>query len=358
LVNLKSLISQIKRNCNISDAKFWGAYSMCSLLLRLRELYIFENDIRPWEKIQQENISDWLSERENLWKELQERDFEDINIGDDVYGPFEAERINAVLEKENLIYSAGYGVYMKPSFFLADLLYKKNLEDYVVYIAGREYVRDLSYSPAMLQNGIIFARVDTTRHLFWEKFEELRVKSSKSSLAFAFSNYGITPEEELSEDLYRRMFQVALSEVETYIHHEVGEAFEGVRLGEGWEDLLLDFSSRKAELFARGIKDLLSDTSEKGMIRHIIENRKEGSLGFYIVFLGGYRRLLFPEIREAFEDFVESRDWRPIEDARNAGYTRAVRYAERLLYIKKEKPDRAELSEYIEQEILNMGKGF
>jgi hypothetical protein len=227
------------------------------------------------------------------------------------------------------------------------------MEGHVVYIAGSEYVRDLSYSPAMFQNGIIFARMDATRHLLWEKFEELKAKSSKSSLAFAFSKYGLTPEDEPSEDTYRRISLVALSEVETYIHHEIGEAFEGEKLGDEWEDLLIDFSSRKAELFVRSVKDLLSDTSEKGMIKHIIEKKKEGSLGFYTVFLGGYQKLLFPEIKDAVEDFVKSGDWGIVEDVRIEGYKRALRCAERLISLKR---DKTSISEYIEQEILDRKK--
>ncbi len=353
MIDLKTLLSSVKRNCNISDAKYWGYYSLCGLLLRLRELYRSEKGLRPWERINQEEISEWISERENLWQKLEGKGFEDINTGEQVYGPFEVERINAALEKENLLYGAGYGIHMKPSFFLADLLSKKKVEGHVVYIAGHEYARDLAHYPATLQDGVIFARVDTTRQLLWEKFEEMRLKGPKGSLAFAFSRYGIKPEDEPSEDLYRQMFQVASAEVETYIYHELGEAFEATRLGDEWEGLLIDFSGTKIEVFARGVKDLLSDTAEGGMIRHIIENRKEGSLGFYIVFLGGYRRPLFHEIVNAFEGFVESGDWGLIEDARKAGYEKAEVCAERLLSLRREKRDQVGISEYIDKEILN-----
>lgn len=356
MIDLEALISSVKRNCNVSDAKYWGGYSLCGLLLRLRELYRSEKGIRPWERINHEEISEWISERETLWKELEVKDFGDIIIGEQVYGPFEVERTNAVLEKENLLYGAGYGIHMKPSFFLADLLSKKKLEGHDVYIAGHEYARDLADYPATLQDGVIFARVDTTRHLLWEKFEELRLRGPKGSLAFAFLRYSIKPEDEPSEDMYRRMFLVAFSEVETYIHHELGEAFEAKKLGSEWKDLLVDFSGTKVEVFARGVKDLLSDTSEKGMIRHIIENRKEGSLGFYIVFLGGYRKPLFPEITKAFEGFVESKDWGLIEDARKVGYREAEVCAERLLSLRREKKDKAWLSECIEKEMLSRKK--
>jgi len=357
-MNLDTVISQVKRNCNISDARFWGEYSICGLLLRLRELYRSERGLKLWEGIPHKDISDWMSEREVIWKEFQDKDLEDIAIDGTAYRPFEVLRVNTTLEKKNLIYSAGYGLRMKPSFFLADLVSKRTVDGYVVYIAGDEYARDLADYPAMIQDGVIFARVDMTKLLLWGRFEELRVKDPRSPLAFAFSRYGITPDEEPSEDVDRKVSLVALSELETYIHHELGEAIEGEKLGGEWENLLLDLPGRKAEFFSRGIKDLLSDTSEQGMIKYIIENRKEGSLGFYIVFLGGYRKLLFPEIVKAFEKFIESGDWELIEDARKAGYKKAKGYAERLLSIKRDKPDRAWVSEYIEREMTNEIKTF
>ncbi|MEW6214260.1 MAG: Sfum_1244 family protein [Nitrospirota bacterium] len=354
MVDVEILTSRIKRNCNISDAKYWGSYSICGLLLRLRELYRVERGIRPWEKIQQKEIAEWISERENLWQELEDKDFGNIIVGGNVYSPFEAGKINEVLEEEGLIYGAGYGLHMKPSFFLADVVSKKTVDGYEIYIAGSEYVRDLSDYPAMLQDKAIFARVDTTRLLLWGKFEELRLRGSKGALAFAFSRYGITPEEEPSEDINRRLSLIACSEVETYIRHELGEAFEGEKLGDEWKVILAKLSSCRAELFVRGVKDLLSDTSEKGMIRYIIENRKEGALGFYIVFLGGYRRLLFPEILKAFERFTETGDWGLIDDARKAGYKKAKGYAERLLLLHdRSKIEKTEISGYIENEILS-----
>ncbi len=351
-INLNALIAGIKKNCNISDANYWGFYSLCGLLLRLRELYRSEKGMRPWERINQEEISEWISAREALWQELEKKKISDIIIGKEVYGPFEIERINAVLGKENLLYGAGYGIYMKPTFFLADLISKQTIENHDVYIAGHEYVRDLAVYPATLQDGSIFARVDTTRQLLWEKFEELGMKASKVSLAFAFSRYGIVPGEKPSEDMYEQMFHVAFSEVETYIYHEIGESYEERKLGSEWKDMVIDFAGTKIEVFARGVKDLLSDTSEKGMIRYIIETKKEGSFGFYLVFLSGYRRLLFNEIIKAFEGFVESGNWRLVEDARKSGYQKASIFAEKLLTFRREKRDPAWISEYIDKEML------
>ncbi len=72
MINIDTLSAQIKRNCNISDAQFWGTYSLCGLLLRLRELYRSEKGIRPWEKISsRKDVGEWITDRENLWRELE-----------------------------------------------------------------------------------------------------------------------------------------------------------------------------------------------------------------------------------------------------------------------------------------------
>lgn len=353
MIDIESITSQVKRNCNISDAKYWGYYSLCGLLLRLRELYRAEKGINPWENIQQKDIGEWISERENLWKELEDKDFGDIAVNGNVYSPFDVDKINAALEKEELIYSAGFGIHMKPSFFLADILSKKRVDGFTIYMAGKEYARDLSNNPAMLQNRTIFARVDTIRLLLWQRFEELRCNKSKRSLAFAFSKYGITPEYEPSAGVNQKIFQIARSEAETYIYHELGEAFEGEKIGDEWKTFLTSLPDGRSELFARAVKDIMSDTSENGMLKYIIEKRKEGSLGFYIVFLGGYRRLLFPEILEAFQRFAETGDWGFVDNARKAGYRKAEDYAETLLSLyKKNRSEKEWVSKYIENEMI------
>jgi hypothetical protein len=352
MIDIETLTSQIKRNCDISDAKYWGAYSICTLLLKFRELFRSERGVKPWESINQKEIGMWISERETLWNELEGEEFINISINGNLYRPFEVKKINAELEKKGLIYGAGFGVYMKPSFFLADIISQKKWREHDIYIAGNEYVRDLSVYPAMLQDKIIFARIAPTRLLLWEKFDELRSGKPKKSIEFAFLKYGITPDEEPSEDIDKKIYHISHSEVETYIHHELGEAFEGEEIRDEWKSLISDTcSSRRAEFFTRSIKDILSDTSEKGMIRYIIETQKEGSLGFYLVFLTGYRKLLFPEIVEAFQKFTETSEWELVENARRTGYKKAKAYMDRLLSFYG-KNGKIQLLDYIENNLL------
>ncbi len=352
MTDIHTLASQIKRNCNISDAQFWGFYSLCGLLLRLRELYRIENGIKPWEQVIQKDIGDWITDREKLWRELEGKEFENIRVNGDVYNPFDVEKINAALGKKGLVYGAGFGIHMKPSFFLADMISKTKVDGFDIRTAGHEYARDLSDHPAMLQGQAIFARVEPTRLLLWSRYEEMRCRGLKGALLFAFSKYGIAPEEEPSEDLDLKMSLIARSEADTYIHHELGEAFEGNKIGDEWKPFLSCLSHNRTELFARSVKDILSDTSENGMLRYIIKNKKEGSLGFYIVFLGGLRKIVFPEIPEAFRLFIETGDWDLIENARKAGYKTAGDYIEKLLTLYRGGSNNTNISESIEKEIL------
>jgi hypothetical protein len=132
----------------------------------------------------------------------------------------------------------------------------------------------------------------------------------------------------------------------------VGEAVEGEKIGNTWKLLLQELSDGRAGLFARGLKDILADTSEKGMLKHIIELKKKGSLGFYLVFLGGMRKVIFPEILNAFNTFRRTGDWSIIDQTREAGYRRAGEYINRLLELSGEKRSTPKLIDSIEKTIL------
>ncbi|NWF76845.1 MAG: hypothetical protein HXY53_09840 [Nitrospirae bacterium] len=353
MIDINRLKEQIKRNCNISDAKHWGFYSICGLLLRLRELYRSEHEVGLWEKLPQKEVGEWIFNREILWKQLENEEYGDITIKNNTYKPFDIENINTELKNEGLLYGAGLGINLKPSFFLAEIMSQEKIGGYECYITGHEYARDLSNYPAMLQDKTIFVRIDPLKQLLWQRFEELRCKNTKSALTYAFSRYGISSEDLPSADTERQISQIATSEAETFIHHEIGEAFEEEIIGSEWKEFLTYFPHTKAEIFVRSLKDMLSDTSDNGMLKYIIANQKEGSLGFYIVFLTGMRKVLFPEIIDAFNIFTEKCDWSYIDKARKLGYKKAMSYVERLLsknQIYKNEKDL--IAKYIEDSIL------
>lgn len=330
-MNIEDLTKQVKANCNISDARYWGYYSICGLLMRLRELYRSEGSLMPWDEIPKEDISGWIAAKEAQWKALENEDLRPLKIDDAVYDPFQIDEINSRLADVGLLYGAGYGRFNKPVFFLAGLAARKEIYDYRIYYAGKELCRDLSASAAMLQGGCIFIRLDSLKTLLWDKFEELRARKFGGFLKEAFSSYGIEKTEVLSEELFGKIGALSSNLSEFFLRHEMGEAFEDEH-SEEWLEILNRNTDRGLEFYLRGIKDILADTSEIGPLKAIIDKKERRLLAFYMVFLDGLRKELFPEIMNTFQRFVEvGGDWSLIEKARLAGYGRARNLREHVL---------------------------
>ena len=74
------------------------------------------------------------------------------------------------------------------------------------------------------------------------------------------------------------------------------------------------------------------------------------------------RKDLFPELKEAFQEFTETHNWQVIEQAISSGYTRAKNYAEMMSRIYREgkqKNDMKWVEVEMEKRLLNplgMGK--
>ena len=71
---------QVIENCNISDARYAGLYSICGLALRLRDLYKWEKGLEPWVERSSPEILEWIGEKEEAWERLVECNFKDIVI--------------------------------------------------------------------------------------------------------------------------------------------------------------------------------------------------------------------------------------------------------------------------------------
>jgi hypothetical protein len=329
MLDIDHIASQVKHNCNISDARYWGLYSPCGLLLRLRDLYKAERGLMPWDRVDNEEIGEWIGEREALWMRLSSSEFQDIEVMGRYYRPFDVRGINSQISGYGYLYAAGYGNLLKPFFMLSELSKQLRCGRYTIYICGREISRDLSTSPAMLQGDTIIARQDAMRFFLWGKFEEISGSRCGSVLFRAFREYGISKDLD-HEDLEGAFERLTDEELATYVHHELGEASQRGVLGRWWREVLMNIPYSRAELFLRAVKDVLSDTCKKGMLAHIIQNKKEGSLAFYVALHSGYRRGIFPEIIEAYEGFMATGEWDIIEKARVEGYKRARYYVKIL----------------------------
>lgn len=317
------LTQQIKLNCTISDAHFWGYYSICGLLLRLRELYRDEQSLMPWDEIPKGEISDWIASTEAQWKALEHEPLRLLEIGDRLYDPFEVDGLNDLLSSQGLVYGGGYGRFNKPTFFLAHLLGITERGDYRIYYAGRELCRDLSTSVAMLQGRCIFMRLDSLKMFLWDKLQELHSRKFGGVLREAFALHGIEGPSLSPEELSAKIDSLASRLSDLFILHELGEAFEDEYADE-WLSILGHNQDRATEFYVRGIKDLLADTSEKGPLKWIIDSMNIPLLNFYMVFMDGIRKEIFPEMVAAFQNFMENGGkWSLIEHARIKGYEKA-----------------------------------
>ena len=102
-----------------------------------------------------------------------------------------------------------------------------------------------------------------------------------------------------------------------------------------WREVIATYPHTPVELLARAVKDLLADTNEYGALRFFIRERKAASVAFYIAFIDGLAKVLFAELISAFQEFVQSGNWKIIERAVDAGFHSAKHYAEQIISIYK-----------------------
>lgn len=325
--SLKRLAETVKFNCDVSDARYWGYYSICGLLMGLRALFMSNNGIKPWGSINQEEISKWISQKEAYWEEIEDKEFKKLEIAGRLYDPFDVTEINLALNRKGLVYGAGYGVFKKPSFFLADLYMHKNIDGYTVYAAKREYARDLFISPGLLQGGYIFIRLEPLRALLWDKYQESKAKNNPV-LAYGFFHHGFSGKEDIDADFERKFDKLTGSYSEIILYHELGEVKENLSV---WMEMLYDADSKDTEFFLRAVKDMLADTSDFGPLKRSIDSKNKGNLGLCIALLDRYKAKMHLPIRRSFERFIESGDWNLIDEARKATYLKIAELRDELI---------------------------
>ncbi len=329
-MEIEAITDQVLKNCDISDSQHAGFYSICGLALRLRDLYKWEKGIDPWIEKDSSEILEWIEDKEQQWDTLTERHFEDIAIFGKTYDPFDTKKINAVLESYGVIYGCGYAYSLKPTFFLAKIEDKKEIDGHTVYILGRELARDLLTIPALSQDDCVLIRKEPAKLFFWDQILYLK-KSGRLALKFALENYGLN--EKNLKEVQHSLEKIVTDEMGRYIYHELGEIQDTIFNRHTWREIIATFPHTPIELVARSIKDLLADTNEYGTLRFIIRERRASSLAFYVAFIDGLIKELFPEIRHAFKEFLNTRDWNVIEDAVDIGFRTAQGYAEKMSHI-------------------------
>jgi hypothetical protein len=313
------LLQDIKFNCDVSDAQFWGYYSVCGLLMRYRELFRSERGLGFRDEIKRDEIGAWIGQKEQQWPYLEQQPFRELVIDDVRYDAFDTVGINRKLNASGLVYGAGYGMYFKPSFFLAELRSVREAAGLTVLTSGKELCRDLFTSPAMLREKTVFIRLEPLAALLQYKYGELQMRGN-ALLEQAFTAYGIPPRALVDDTLEQRIAAAAERYAEIVLLHEIGEAHED---SSEWKDILaVAAGDRRMEHYLRAVKDLLADTSDHGPYKTIIDGHDRGALGLTNALTEGFRKHLFPEMNEACAALAAGGTWDGVEQARAAGLTR------------------------------------
>ncbi len=303
-MDIKSLINDVQLNCHISDARHAGNYTLCVYLLKMREFYRWEHQYSFSDRLSSEDIGNWLSQREELWEQLENREYLPIKTEQGESGPFESEAINQQLSDDGLIYSGGYGVKDKPHFFIAELEEKTQIGEFTLYVSGREFARDLTSPPAMSHNKIIYIRRESFKRMIWERTDEWRWNKPENAMARALRHY------DFDNNLEQSLIRMTDNELKVAVLHEIGEIQAGEQL-QGWHQMMSDITFTRAEIMARAVRDHYADTLHT--LPTLIENNNQASIHFYFANLTNMRKHIFPSLVDAYNQWCESKNIATIE---------------------------------------------
>jgi hypothetical protein len=345
----------VQRNCDISDAAHCGIYSVCTLVLKLRQLFKWQHGIEPWQEPEPREVLAWIDEKENGWDRILADEFAPLPVNGGMVDSFAVEAVNRELRGAGLYYGAGYGRSLKPVFFLAEIIAETEMEGYPVAILGRELARELASPFAMAQDGHIIIRRDPLRFFLYDQIREVRC-SGREPLGHSLRRYEVAAEDGRPDPrlLAERLDAIVEGEMDMFLHHELGEMRISPADRELTRKIALFFPGSAIEFAARAVQDLVADTGTRGLLGYVLEERKETSLGFYVAFLDPLRRALFPEIGPAAAAFFRTGDWEPIEEAVAAGRRRNLARSATIRELCREmhEEDRDRLAAELEEELL------
>lgn len=323
-----ALKRQILYNCEVSDARHAGLYSICGLALRLRDLYKWEYQLPPWREGDPDAVLDWIGRKEEVWDKLAEADYKELTIDGHSYDPFDTRAINAVLADQELFYGAGYAYSLKPTFFLAPIVGRTTIRQRPVWYLGRELARDLLTLPAFTQDGEVVLRTAAAAMHLWDQIAYLG-NSGRPALAFALRaccGSDDTRPEAIGPQLDRIL---AVQQV-VHVQHELSEIDETVFDPQVWRRIIADYPHTAVELLVRTLKDMLADSGPQGTLSYLIKKRHQAGLGLYMAFMPGLATALFGNLRVAFSHFMTRPDWESLAGEVEAVYQAASAYSRQV----------------------------
>lgn len=327
---LSLFIQDVQHNCDISDARDHGIYSMCTMVLKLRNLYKWEQELEPWEEPEPADLLDWIDAKENYWAAIAREPYRLLSASGKTMEPLDLEEINSTLGQEKMHYGGGYGRSMKTVFFLADKVEERRDAGCSIVILGREWAREMASPFAMVQDGLIIIRKNALQSFFWDQIQEVR-SSCRTSLQRALQSYGVVKDGKVDRKRLREVLDdIVEQEMNLFIYHEIGEVLQTTFPSSALRDIIDHFPGTIMEFVGRTVKDILADTHPYGPLAYVVREKRDSSLGFYLTFLDGLREKLFPEIGDAWRSFDDDGNWNHIERARSLCWERNQLVAQQI----------------------------
>jgi hypothetical protein len=291
----------VQHNCDIADARHAADMTLCIYLLQMREYFRWERGLGFGAALARDEIGAWIADREARWEKLEAHEYLPLPADDAPAGdldPFDAEAVNARLRPHGLLYGAGLVGAGRPVFFLGELHERQSRDGLEVLAAGRELARGLLAPPAALGGegrGPIVLRRESLARWGWEKREACALRPQvEGALRALVDAYG------LDRDFAAALPRWIAEQGEMLVLHELGEHRVGHRLGPDWAAMRLALPGRRAELYARALRDQLADLEVT--LPTLLERGAEAAASLHAWFANfdGVRELLYPTLPQAY----------------------------------------------------------
>jgi len=291
---LDSLIQAVEYNCAISDARYARDYSLCVYLLRMRECYRWRHKLPLTLELRTDQVGDWVSETESYWDEVEEKDYQNLQIGSQDYDPFNHQEINRRLVRHGYVYSAGLGRFGQPHFTLSTLIEQStdplNINPALeIYHCGDILASDILFTPAMAQGNTIFVQQQGIERYLWDLYDDWCLHRKPGPMSRLVEHYGLQRDKSLDKVLKAAADEIA----PTVLAHEHGEIAAGKILGPSYSELTLDVAGTRPEAYLRAVRDLLADTLVTWPA--IVNDQAVHLLDFWLAGLNGIRLSLMEQ---------------------------------------------------------------
>jgi hypothetical protein len=177
-LNVGAIVSAVQKNCHISDAQFAGDLTLCTFLLKMRELYRWEHDIPLTQDMPKSEVGDWMNERERCGRGWKPR-LRALAAARRGVDPFEVASPTANWRPMDWSIPAATAAPASPISSSATGCGRKCARASRSIVSGCEFARDLDAPPGMLLDSTIFVRTESLRAGLWEKIRGMALEQAQ-----------------------------------------------------------------------------------------------------------------------------------------------------------------------------------